>query len=145
MDPEVVGLILARGGSQGIPLKNIRKLHGQPLILRTLRCLIDFGRFSAIWVSTDHPEIEACVRASALPSVEIFRRSGEHAHHAASSVSAVWEFLQAHPEIHRVALIQCTSPFLDVNHLERAWALICRVGLGQGPTKRYSPHQFSLS
>lgn len=53
----VTALILARGGSKGIPLKNIEKVLGQSLLERSLKVLKDFGRFDAIWVSTDHPEI----------------------------------------------------------------------------------------
>lgn len=53
----VTALILARGGSKGIPLKNIEKVLGQSLLERSLNVLKDFGRFHEIWVSTDHPEI----------------------------------------------------------------------------------------
>lgn len=53
----ITALILARGGSKGIPLKNIEKILGQSLLERSLKTLKDFGRFHEIWVSTDHPEI----------------------------------------------------------------------------------------
>lgn len=53
----ITALILARGGSKGIPLKNIEKVLGQSLLERSLKVLKDFGKFHEIWVSTDHPEI----------------------------------------------------------------------------------------
>lgn len=41
----VAALILARGGSKGIPLKNIKLLAGVPLIGWVLRAAIDSGEF----------------------------------------------------------------------------------------------------
>ena len=40
-NPKIVGLILARGGSKGIPLKNIKLLNGRPLLYWTLHSLRD--------------------------------------------------------------------------------------------------------
>ncbi|MEQ2202203.1 hypothetical protein XENOCAPTIV_027287, partial [Xenoophorus captivus] len=45
----VAALILARGGSKGIPLKNIKPLAGVPLIGWVLRAAIDCGKFDR-WV-----------------------------------------------------------------------------------------------
>ncbi|MEQ2163302.1 hypothetical protein GOODEAATRI_028688, partial [Goodea atripinnis] len=45
----VAALILARGGSKGIPLKNIKPLGGVPLIVWVLRAAIDCGKFDR-WV-----------------------------------------------------------------------------------------------
>lgn len=41
----VAALILARGGSKGIPLKNIKMLAGVPLIGWVLRAAVDSGKF----------------------------------------------------------------------------------------------------
>lgn len=41
----VAALILARGGSKGIPLKNIKMLAGVPLIGWVLRAALDSGKF----------------------------------------------------------------------------------------------------
>lgn len=43
--PHVAALILARGGSKGIPLKNIKMLAGVPLIGWVLRAAIDSELF----------------------------------------------------------------------------------------------------
>lgn len=43
--PHIAALILARGGSKGIPLKNIKLLAGVPLIGWVLRAALDSGAF----------------------------------------------------------------------------------------------------
>lgn len=50
-------LILARGGSKGIKLKNIQKIDGITLLGISLTALQDSQRFDTIWVSTDNEEI----------------------------------------------------------------------------------------
>lgn len=53
----VTALILARGGSKGISLKNLVKLHGQSLLGHAIEVAKKAGVFEEVWVSTDHPEI----------------------------------------------------------------------------------------
>ena len=50
-------LIAARGGSKGVPRKNIRKLLGKPLIAYTIEKSLDSGNFSKVIVSTEDKEI----------------------------------------------------------------------------------------
>lgn len=54
----VSALILARGGSKGIPLKNIVKIGDDTLLGKSLKVLKNVEDFDAIWVSTDHAGIE---------------------------------------------------------------------------------------
>ena len=54
---EVLGLIPARGGSKGVPRKNIRPLGGKPLIAWTIEAALLSRRLGRIIVSTDDPEI----------------------------------------------------------------------------------------
>ena len=56
----VAGLILARGGSQGIPLKNLAPLGSHPLLAWSLGAMAHFGGFDSLWVSTDHAAIASC-------------------------------------------------------------------------------------
>lgn len=53
----VSALILARGGSKGIRLKNLAKLNGTSLLGRSIKVLKEFRRFRDVWVSTDNQEI----------------------------------------------------------------------------------------
>lgn len=55
----ITALILARGGSKGIKLKNIQRIDGISLLGISLTALQQVKRFDSIWVSTDHEEIAA--------------------------------------------------------------------------------------
>jgi len=62
-----LAIILARGGSKGIPKKNIIDLHGMPLIYYTIKAALDSNVFDEVVVSTDSPEIaEVAVECGAL-------------------------------------------------------------------------------
>jgi len=52
-----IAYIPARGGSKGIPKKNIVELHGRPLIAYSIEAAKASGLFDMIFVSTDSPEI----------------------------------------------------------------------------------------
>ncbi|XP_067860823.1 N-acylneuraminate cytidylyltransferase A [Heptranchias perlo] len=108
-------LVLARGGSKGIPLKNIKLLAGIPLIGWVLRAAVDTGMFDSVWVSTDHDEIEMVAKKY---GAQVHRRSPEVSKDSSTSLDTILEFLKYHQEIDVVGLIQCTSPCLQPHHLE---------------------------
>jgi len=68
----VVATICARGGSQGLPGKNIKPLLGKPLILYTIEQALACSDIDAVYVSTDHPEIAHIARESGA-AVPFFR------------------------------------------------------------------------
>ena len=70
-------LILARGGSKEIPLKNLVKLRGKPLLSWALEAILRFAGFDSVWVSTDHELIEG--EALRHEGVSVFHRSKEFA------------------------------------------------------------------
>ena len=51
----------------------------------------------------------------------MFERGSESAGDTASSVAAAQEFLMARPEVDMLCLIQCTSPFIQPDHLEAGY------------------------
>jgi len=53
----IMGLIPARGGSKGIPGKNVRPMAGKPLIAHTIECARSSGVVDRLLCSTDSPEI----------------------------------------------------------------------------------------
>jgi len=55
--PEVLGIIPARGGSKGIPRKNIRDFGGYPLIAYSIAAGLQSEHITRLIVSTDDPEI----------------------------------------------------------------------------------------
>ncbi len=62
-DRPILAVIPARGGSKGLPGKNIRPLAGLPLIAHTIRCAHMCPELDRIVVSTDSPEIAEVARA----------------------------------------------------------------------------------
>ncbi|CAM1291460.1 CMAS (predicted) [Pycnogonum litorale] len=121
----VSALILARGGSQSIPLKNTVKLCGLPLIEWNLRAAVEFQRFDSIWVSTDNVEIANIAKSV---GARIHWRSPEVSTDNCLSITSVMEFLSFHEEVDVVALVQCTTPFIHPWHLDRAYQLMMEGG-----------------
>ncbi|XP_073724686.1 N-acylneuraminate cytidylyltransferase A [Misgurnus anguillicaudatus] len=121
----VAALILARGGSKGIPLKNIKPLAGIPLIRWVLRATIDAELFDSVWVSTDHDEIE---REAKDGGAQVHRRSAKVSDDKSTSLETIKEFLEHHPEVDVVCNIQATSPCLHPHHLKDALELITKKG-----------------
>lgn len=59
---EILALIPARGGSQGVPRKNIRLLAGKPLIAWTIETALACAQIDRLVVSTDDAEIAEIAR-----------------------------------------------------------------------------------
>uniref|UniRef100_UPI00398E3B32 N-acylneuraminate cytidylyltransferase A isoform X1 n=1 Tax=Pristiophorus japonicus TaxID=55135 RepID=UPI00398E3B32 len=112
--PHFAALVLARGGSKGIPLKNIKPLAGVPLIGWVLRTATDCSLFDSIWVSTDNDQIEQVAKKY---GAQVHRRSKGVSKDSSSSLDTILEFLKHHKEIDVVGHIQCTSPCLHPRHL----------------------------
>uniref|UniRef100_A0A8C6UL73 N-acylneuraminate cytidylyltransferase n=1 Tax=Neogobius melanostomus TaxID=47308 RepID=A0A8C6UL73_9GOBI len=118
-------LILARGGSKGIPLKNIKSLAGIPLLGWVLRAAVDSELFDSVWVSTDHDDIE---KVALSWGVQIHRRSAEVSKDTSSSMDTIQEFIRLNPEVDIVCHIQATSPCLHPFHLKEALEFITEQG-----------------
>uniref|UniRef100_A0A8C1S9D8 N-acylneuraminate cytidylyltransferase n=1 Tax=Cyprinus carpio TaxID=7962 RepID=A0A8C1S9D8_CYPCA len=121
----IAALILARGGSKGIPLKNIKMLAGVPLIGWVIRAALDSGVFDSVWVSTDHDEIERVARAW---GAQVHRRSPEVSTDSSSSLDTIREFSRLNPGVDVICNIQATSPCLHPHHLKEAVECITKEG-----------------
>jgi CMP-N,N'-diacetyllegionaminic acid synthase len=62
-DMKYLAVIPARGGSKGLPRKNVRLLAGKPLIAWSIEQAFESGRIDCVHVSTDDPEIAEVARA----------------------------------------------------------------------------------
>uniref|UniRef100_UPI00398E5DC2 N-acylneuraminate cytidylyltransferase A isoform X2 n=1 Tax=Pristiophorus japonicus TaxID=55135 RepID=UPI00398E5DC2 len=91
--PHFAALVLARGGSKGIPLKNIKPLAGVPLIGWVLRTATDCSLFDSIWVSTDNDQIEQVAKKY---GAQVHRRSKGVSKDSSSSLDTILEFLKHH-------------------------------------------------
>ncbi|XP_078530206.1 N-acylneuraminate cytidylyltransferase [Lissotriton helveticus] len=136
--PHLTALVLARGGSKGIPGKNIKVLAGVPLIGWVLRAAIDSRLFDSVWVSTDDEKI---MKVAERFGARVHRRSPEVSKDTTSSFDTIVEFLKYHPEIDVIGNIQGTSPCLHPKHLKD----VIRMFLEEGYESVFSVvrrHQF---
>ena len=85
--PRVLATICARGGSKGLRGKNIRSLHGRPLIQYTLECAEQSSRINRFVVSTDSAAIISVVRSLGY-EVE-YRRPAELATDTVAKIDAI--------------------------------------------------------
>jgi YrbI family 3-deoxy-D-manno-octulosonate 8-phosphate phosphatase len=119
----VVAVIPARGGSKGIPGKNLRRVGGVPLIVRAVQAALAVGSITRVIVSTDDPAIAEAARAAGS---EVLDRPTILAVDEASSEDALLHAIDSLTDpIDILVFIQATSPFVDVAALGEA---IERVG-----------------
>lgn len=106
----VLGLITARGGSQGVPRKNLRKVAGRSLLERAVASGHAAQTLDRVVLSSDDPEI---IQAAILLGCDVpFVRPAELATGDARSIDVVRHALQTLPERYDlIALLQPTSPF----------------------------------
>jgi CMP-N,N'-diacetyllegionaminic acid synthase len=104
----VLGVIPARGGSKGIPRKNIRPFSGKALIIWSIDAALQSGALDAVVVSTDDEEIAAVAReaGAAVP----FMRPAELATDESPTIDTVLHALDRMPAFDEVMLLQPTSP-----------------------------------
>lgn len=118
-------LIPARGGSKGIPGKNIKPLHGRPLIYYTLDAARAVASPENICVSTDSDEIIRIVREYGLDVP--FKRPNYLATDTADSYEVILHAIdfyeQSGKHYDRVVLLQPTSPFRTGTHIREAISL----------------------
>jgi len=107
--PRIVAVVPCRGGSVGIPVKNIKPLLGRPLLDWCVRAAMDSGVFAEVYVSTDHPQI---AKEAEQSGAKVFWRSAETATSQASTESAMVEFAEKLPDFDILCLIQATSPLV---------------------------------
>ncbi|NJQ08761.1 acylneuraminate cytidylyltransferase [Streptomyces lonarensis] len=117
----VLAVIPARGGSKGVPGKNLAPVGDVPLVARAVRECLGARNTGAVVVTTDDPGIAAAARAAGAESVE---RPAEISGDAATSEAALLHALDTYEERHEttvdvVLLVQCTSPFLTRDDIDK--------------------------
>ena len=117
----IVGIIPARGGSVGVPLKNIKLLNGRPLIEYTIRAALNSGCLDRIIVSTDHDET---ARISKRCGAEVpFKRPADISEDVDTEfvLQHAVEYLENEEnyEVEAVVLLQPTQPFRRITTIRK--------------------------
>ena len=118
---DTLWLIPARGGSKGIPHKNIKPFCGKPLVTRAVEQALECASPNdTVFVSTDSPEIKETAEKSGIKIP--FLRSEKNASDIASSYDVIIETLQNFKSLgkhfERVVLLQPTSPLRMVEDIK---------------------------
>jgi len=105
-------IILARGGSKGVPGKNLQPVGGVSLIGRAVRAGRTARQVETVYVSTDDADIAAEAR---IHGARIIDRpaalSGDQVSSEDGWLHAIPYVRAGHPELERLVFLQCTSPF----------------------------------
>ncbi|WP_441349094.1 cytidylyltransferase domain-containing protein [Streptomyces sp. NTH33] len=126
----VLAVIPARGGSKGVPAKNLAPVGGVPLVARAVRECRAARYVTDVVVSTDDRAIAAAARQA---GAEVVPRPAAIAGDTAASEAAVLHALEAHEALHGtpvdvVLLVQCTSPFLVREDVDGVAAAVAERG-----------------
>ncbi|MGW1090500.1 cytidylyltransferase domain-containing protein [Streptomyces sp. NPDC002596] len=137
-NPTVLAVIPARGGSKGVPAKNLAQVGGIPLVARAVRACLSAREVTDVVVTTDDAAIADAARAAgdalgATERVHLVQRPPAIAGDTATSEAAVLHALDAYEVMHErtadvVLLVQCTSPFVTREDIDGVAAAVARDG-----------------
>jgi CMP-N-acetylneuraminic acid synthetase len=117
---KILGLIPARGGSKGVPRKNIKLLCGKPLIEYTIKAAMDCGALTEVMVSTEDAEIAET--ATGLGAKVPFLRPMELANDTSPTIDTVIHVLKAYQNMginfDAVCLLQPTNPLRSAESIK---------------------------
>lgn len=105
---KVLAIIPARGGSKGVPRKNVKLLGGIPLIVHAINCAKESSKVTRIVISTDSDEVASIVKEN---SCEVIMRPNDLASDTSNvvlTVEHVYKTLNEDFDI--IVLLQPTSP-----------------------------------
>jgi len=126
---EVVAIIPARGGSKGVPKKNIKPLLGKPLIGYTIEQALSTKSVDRVVVTTDCDEIASISKQF---GAEVIKRpdeiSGDFASSEIALIHAVGTLEENNVDISHVVFLQCTSPIRKTNDIFDCLELVLNKG-----------------
>ncbi|MEP7240606.1 MAG: acylneuraminate cytidylyltransferase [Devosia sp.] len=112
MSGSTIAILLARGGSKGVPGKNLRKVGGRTLVARSIIAAKSSRGVDDIYVSTDDPAIAAEARRWGARTIDRpAGLSGDSATSESGWLHAIADIREDYPGIDRLVFLQCTSPF----------------------------------
>jgi CMP-N,N'-diacetyllegionaminic acid synthase len=140
-----LAIIPARGGSKGVPRKNIKLLGGKPLIWYSYEAARVSGLFSEIVISTD--DVEIAEIAKEIGILVPFLRPNLLANDSAKSIDVVIHCLTEMEKLgfvyDGVVLLQPTSPFREKGLIKKSIEIFQQKNADSLVSVRKVPHQFN--
>lgn len=143
---KILGVITARGGSKGIPGKNIKPLLGKPLIGYTIEAAKASGVFDRLILSTDDQQIADVAKSFGCEVP--FMRPADLAADKSSHLPVMQHAIQWMKEKENytpdyVMILQPTSPLRQPEHIKEAVAMIEKTGADSVLSVSEIPENFS--
>lgn len=124
---KIIAIIPARGGSKGIPRKNIKLLCGKPLIAYTIEAALSSKLIDRVVVSTEDEEV---AEISKKYGAKVIRRPEELARDDSPMIDAIMHvinyFKERDERFDIVVLLEPTSPLRKEDDLDNAMGLFLR-------------------
>ncbi len=143
---QVLGLIPARGGSKGIPDKNIIDLNGKPLIEYTIQAARHSAHLSNVVVSTDSSKIASV--AQSIGANVPFVRPKELSHDSSGAIGVIEHAIEYFKEtghfFEYIAYLQPTSPLRTAQDIDNAINIAIDTNADAVVSVMDVPHQFGL-
>lgn len=140
----VVGLVPARGGSKGVPGKNLRLLDGRPLVAHSIEAALGARAVERVFLSTDD---EAIAEAGRRAGAEVpFLRPAELARDESPMIDVVlhlvdWLDEQGDP-LDALCLLQPTTPFRTSGDIDACVELLGSSGADTVLSVRPIPEEY---
>lgn len=142
---KVLGIIPARGGSKGIPRKNIRMLAGKPLLAYTATAALASRTLARVILSTEDPEIAGIGEALGLGVP--FVRPAELAVDSTPMIDVVLHALRSVERegqaYDAICILQPTSPLRSAATIDRCVSLLWECDLDSVISVRPVPAEFN--
>ncbi|WP_298880769.1 acylneuraminate cytidylyltransferase family protein [uncultured Polaribacter sp.] len=141
----ILALIPARGGSKGVPRKNIKLLSGKPLIYYTSNIALQCSLLENVVVSSDDDEIIALSKNLGLEVP--FKRPNDLAKDTSPTLPVILHALDFYESkgifFDAVCLLQVTSPFRTVDFLNKAISKFIESKADSLISVQEIPHEFN--
>lgn len=142
---KILGLIPARGGSKGIPGKNIKLLGGKPLIQYSIEAGLQSKRIDRLIISTDSSEIAKVAQACGgqVPFMRPNNLAADKSPTLGVIIHALEFFIKNGEEFDAVCLLQPTSPFREPQDIENAIDTFIKKGTDSLISVIPVPHEYN--
>ena len=129
--PFILALIPARGGSKGVPRKNLRLLSGRPLIAYTIAAALESPSLTEIVVTTEDAEIAEVARGfgAKVPFLRPASLAGDETamepviQHAVLEIEKIYSV-----RVDAIVLLVPTNPFRTAEHIEAGINILLESG-----------------
>ena len=118
-----IAFIPLRGGSESIPLKNIKLLDGRPLAYYALDAVTQCDLIDTVVVATDSDEIAKVIKEYPSDKIIVMGRTPEVSTNVSPTIDVVLEISQQ-IEFNNLVLVQATSPLVSASDITRGLELL---------------------